>query len=257
MAAVTTPRTTSRSDRAALLEFAVLREFGQLAQAERELCDRGLIDPSPVASPGRKLARRVLRRPAPPPNYKTWDVRRAIDAFVACVEPSEPVLDVGCFNCDMLPALKRLGYGDLAGIDFNPAVDEMPFADAIDYRVGDLLDTPWPDGHFAGLSAISVIEHGVADVQLCREVARLLRPGGIFVFTTDFWPSKVVTAQRFFDLDWRIFDTAEIDELISVAARHGLRPVSDPGDAIRDAGTPAIEFEGERYTFLYGAFVRD
>lgn len=257
MGAVTMPRTTPTSDRSSLLEFAVLRTFGQLADAERELCERGLLDPPPVASPARLLARRVLKRPDPPPNYKTWDVRRAVDAFAACLEPSDAILDAGCFNCDMLPALKRLGHENLAGIDFNPGVNEMPYAGAIDYRVGDLLDTPWPDGHFAGISAISVIEHGVSDEELCREVSRLLRPGGIFVFTTDFWPQKIVTTQRFFDLDWRIFDTSEIEALIAVAARYGLRPVSDPGAAIRDAGTPPIHFEGESYTFLYGAFVRE
>lgn len=251
------PRATPTSDRPSLLEFAVLREFGQLAEAERELCERGLLDSRAVASPARKLARQVLGRSAPPPNYKTWDVRRAVDAFAACLQPCDAILDVGCFNCDMLPALKRFGYGNLAGIDLNPAVAEMAFADVIDYRVGDLLATPWPDCHFAGVSAISVIEHGVPDEELCREVARLLRPGGIFVFTTDFWPEKIVTTQRFFDLDWRIFDAAEIEALIAVAARHGLRPASDPAAAIRAAGTPAIHFEGERYTFLYGAFVRD
>jgi len=252
-----TPRTTPTSDRSSLLEFAVLREFGQLVEAERELCERGLLDPPPAASLARLLARRALKRPDPPPNYKTWDVRRAIDAFAACVDRSDAILDAGCFNCDMLPALKRLGHENLAGIDFNPEAKQMPYADSIDYRVGDLLDTPWPDGHFAGISAISVIEHGVADEELCREVARLLRPGGIFVFTTDFWPEKIVTTQRFFDLDWRIFDSAEIEALISVAARHGLHPVSDPGETICGASTPAIEFAGERYTFLYGAFVRD
>lgn len=252
-----TPHTTPTSDRSSLLEFTVLREFGQLAEAERELCERGLIDPPVVTSPARRIARRALRLPMPLPNYKTWDVRRAIDAIDACTEPSDAVLDVGCFNCDVLPALKRLGHENLAGIDFNPDVEQMPYGDSIEYRVGDLLDTPWPDGHFSAISAISVIEHGVEDEALCREVARLLRPGGVFIFTTDFWPQKIVTTQRFFDLDWRIFDTSEIEDLIAVAVRHGLRPVSDPRDAIRDAGTPAIEFEGERYTFLYGAFVRD
>jgi SAM-dependent methyltransferase len=252
-----TPQTKPTGEHSSLLEFAVLREFGQLAEAERELCERGLLDPPAATSRTRLLARRALRLPNPLPNYKTWDVRHAIDAFAAYLDPSDAMLDVGCFNCDMLPALKRLGHENLAGIDLNPDVKQMPYADAIDYRVGDLLDTPWPDGHFAGISAISVIEHGVPVEGLCREVGRLLRSGGIFVFTTDFWPRKIVTTQRYFDLDWRIFDVAEVEELIAVAARHGLRPVSDLGEAIRDLGEPAIEFEGHRYTFLYGAFVRD
>src|SRR4051794_32500945 len=100
---VTMPRTTPPSDHSAQLEFAVLREYGQRAEAERELCERGLLDPRPVASPARRLARRALRRPEPPPNYKTWDVRRAADALAAFVEPAAAILDVGCFNCDMLP----------------------------------------------------------------------------------------------------------------------------------------------------------
>ncbi len=80
----------------------------------------------------------------------TWDVERAVDAFAASLDPSDPILDVGCYACDMLPALKRLGFRKLAGIDLNPAVVEMPYAEEIDYAVGDLLASPWPDGHFAG-----------------------------------------------------------------------------------------------------------
>ena len=86
--------------------------------------------------------------------------------------------------------LSGLAISNLFGIDLNPAVLKMPDANVINYTVGDLLSTPWPDGHFAGISAISVVEHGVPDEELCREVSRLLRPGGIFVFTTDYWPAE-------------------------------------------------------------------
>ncbi len=156
----------------------------------------------------------------------------------------------------MLPALKRLGYRNLFGIDLNPAVLKMPDADVINYAVGDLLSTPWPDGHFAGISAISVIEHGVPDDELCREVGRLLRPGGVFVFTTDYWPQKIVTTERMFDRDWRIFDETEIEALVARAESHNLHPASDPGSVIRDIGSPPIHFAGKDYTFLYGAFIR-
>jgi SAM-dependent methyltransferase len=187
---------------------------------------------------------------------KTWDLRRCSDALTTRLDPSDPVLDMGCFACDVLPAMKRLGYRDLFGIDLNPAVLQMPYADSISYTVGDLLSTPWPDGHFAGISAISVIEHGVPDDDLCQEVSRLLKPGGLFIFTTDYWPRKIVTTERMFDRDWRIFDRTEIEALIEVARTHDLHPVSDPSNVIGVVGDPPIHFAGKDYTFLYGAFVR-
>jgi SAM-dependent methyltransferase len=253
---LTDARATEPRNQASLLEFAVLREQGQIATADRELKQRGLVDPAPHVGAAHRMVRHLLRRPDPSLVLKTWDVKRALDAIAARLDPGDAILDVGCFACDMLPALKRLGFRDLFGIDLNPAVLEMPYADVIDYTVGDLLFTPWPDNHFAGISAISVIEHGVPDDELCSEVSRLLRPGGIFVFTTDYWPQKIVTTERMFGLDWRIFDAAEIEALVSVAQNHNLHPVSDPGPVLRENGSPPIHFADKDYTFLYGAFVR-
>jgi SAM-dependent methyltransferase len=239
-----------------LLEFAVLRDQSQIAAADRELRQRGLVERAPEIGGGRRMARRLLRRPDRALVLKTWDVQRSVDAFAGRFDPSDPILDVGCFACDMLPALKRLGYRNLFGIDLNPAVLQMPYADLINYTVGDLLSTPWPDGQFAAISAISVIEHGVPDEELCREVSRLLRPGGVFAFTTDYWPQKIVTTERMFDRDWRIFDTSEIEALVATARRHNLHPASDPHAVIRETGSPPIHFAGRDYTFVFGALIR-
>lgn len=244
------------SDQAASLEFAVVLEQSQIVTATGELQRQGLVDPTPTIGARARMVRRLLRRPDPALVLKTWDVQRSLDALTTRLDPADAILDIGCFACDMLPALKRLGYRNLFGIDLNPAVLEMPYAEDIDYTVGDLLSTPWPDGHFAGISAISVIEHGVPDDELCREVSRLLRPGGVFVFTTDYWPQKIITTERMFDRDWRIFDAAEIEALIEVARSHKLRPASDPGSIIRETSSPAIHFAGKDYTFLYGALIR-
>lgn len=254
--ALTDALATKTSDQASSLEFSVLLEQSQIAAATSELQRQGLVDPAPTVGAGGRVVRRLLRRPDPALVAKTWDVQRSLDAFVARLDPSEPILDIGCFACDMLPALKRLGYHNLYGIDLNPDVLQMPDADSINYTVGDLLSTPWPDGSFAGISAISVIEHGVPDDELCGEVSRLLRPGGVFVFTTDYWPQKIVTTERMFDRDWRIFDAAEIEALIAVARSHKLHPASDPASTIRETSSPAIHFAGKDYTFLYGAFIR-
>jgi SAM-dependent methyltransferase len=256
MATLADIRATDTQSLSSTLEFTVLLDQSQIAAADRELQQRGLIDPAPEVGTARRLVRRLLRRPDPALVLKTWDVQRALDALTARLDSSDPILDVGCFACDMLPALKRLGYRNLFGIDLNPAVLQMPFADFINYTVGDLLSTPWPDSHFAAISAISVIEHGVPDDELCREVSRLLRPGGVFVFTTDYWPQKIVTTEQIFDLDWRIFDATEIGALVATARAHNLHPVLHPSNAIRDTGSPVIHFAGEDYTFLFGAFIR-
>jgi SAM-dependent methyltransferase len=253
---LTEANATEAPGQPSLLDFAVLLEQRQIADADRDLKDRGLLDPAPEEGIKDRLFRLVHRLPDPALVLKTWDVQRAVGAFAARLDPADPILDVGCFACDMLPALKRSGFHNLYGIDLNPAVHEMPYADVIDYAVGDLLAAPWPDGHFAGISAISVIEHGVPDEELCREVSRLLRPGGVFIFTTDYWPEKIQTTERIFGLDWRIFDATEIDALVAVARTHNLHPVSDPGKLIRRPRRPAIHFEGKDYTFLYGALVR-
>jgi SAM-dependent methyltransferase len=256
VATLTDARARENGDQSSLLEFAVLLEQGQIAAADRELQQRGLLDPAPDVGAAHRMVRRLLRRPDPALVFKTWDVQRSADALVARLDPSDAILDIGCFACDMLPALKRLGFRNLFGIDLNPAVLGMPDADVINYTVGDLLSTPWLDSHFAGISAISVIEHGVPDDELCREISRLLRPGGVFIFTTDYWPQKIVTTERMFDLDWRIFDAAEIEALVAVARSHNLHPASDPGSVIRDVRSPPIHFAGKDYTFLYGAFIR-
>jgi SAM-dependent methyltransferase len=253
---LTDARATETSEETSSLEFVVLLEQSQIAAATRELQEHGLLDPAPAPGAAGRMVQRLLRRPDPALVLKTWDVQRSVDAFATRLDPSEAILDIGCFACDMLPALKRLGYHNLFGIDLNPAVQEMPDADVINYTVGDLLSTPWPDGHFAGISAISVIEHGVPDEELCREVGRLLRPGGVFVFTTDYWPQKIVTTERMFERDWRIFDETEIEALVATAESHNLYPASDPGSAIRDIGSPPIHFADKDYTFLYGALIR-
>lgn len=255
MATLSYEHVTETGSQTGPFEFALLHDRSEIDVADHELQEQGLVAPAPDIGAMNRMIRR-LQGHDPTPPLKRWDIQRALGAMTDRLDPDDAILDVGCFACDMLPALKRLGYRTLFGIDLNPGVLEMPHADVINYAVGDLLSTPWPDGQFAGISAISVIEHGVSDDDLCREVSRLLRPGGIFAFTTDYWPDKVATDTRMFGRDWRIFDAIEIEALVSTARTYNLHPVSDPGSAIRAIDRPPIHFEGKDYTFLYGAFVR-
>ena len=249
--------------------FDVLRSLDEAAAATQDLRERGWVDFGSALDRSRHVAaaRRLIglgsgRFGMLPDPLKSWDVLRAVEAVRESGGPETPVLDVGSVGCPVLACLLSLGYEQLHGVDLDPRVAQMPGADRIDYRVEDMMHTRWPDASFGAITAISVIEHGYDQDALLDEVARLLRPGGVFIFSTDYWPQKLSTeGTRLFGLDWQIFSAQEIEAMVDAARERGLRPVADPRATLREPlertnGKPPISFEGREYTFLYGAFVR-
>jgi 2-polyprenyl-3-methyl-5-hydroxy-6-metoxy-1,4-benzoquinol methylase len=259
---VQAPVVESRTD-SSPLEFAVLQRRADIETARRELERQALLPPRPspgkraVARVGRLLGRRNAAVELFPDPIKSWDVLRTIQAVSSSIERNDPVLDIGSVASAVLPSLHALGYRNLTGIDLDERVRSMFHADEIEYAVEDLTQTTRPDRSFAAITAVSVIEHGVEDNALMAEVARLLRPGGIFVFSTDYWPEKIDTkGVRLFGLPWRIFSAPEIEALLERAARYGLAPSSDPPADIREVDERAIRFGRWSYTFLYGVLAR-
>ena len=245
------------------LEFAVLQRRADIEEARAELERRALLPPRPalakrvVAPFARKLGRPDLAVDLYPDLVKSWDVLRTIEAVSASVKPDDPVLDLGSVASAVLPGLHALGYRKLTGIDLDERVRGMFHSEDIEYVVEDLTSTGRPDGSFAAITAISVIEHGVEDEALLSEIARLLRPDGLFVFSTDYWPAKVETdGLQLFGLPWRIFSAEEVEALLDRARGFGLAPASDPRRLIRHVDERAIRFNGRSYTFLYGVLIR-
>jgi SAM-dependent methyltransferase len=140
-------------------------------------------------------------------------------------------------------------YSNLTGVDLNPRIREMPFADPIRYEVADLMATPFSDGSFGAITAISVIEHGFRSERLLREISRLLRPGGYFTASFDYWPEKVdTTGMDIFGMDWRIFSKAEVLAFIEEARAYGL---SSCGEIDLEAEEKVIHWGGKDYTFAW------
>lgn len=99
------------------------------------------------------------------------------------------VLDIGCAGGFLCEALAKRG-ACVSGID--PAAGAIEGARAhaassdldVDYRVGVGEDLPWPDASFDVVACVDVLEH-VRDVDtVLAEAARVLRPGGWFLFDT-------------------------------------------------------------------------
>lgn len=244
------------------LSFAVLRRQEEIDTARARLEERGLTSRASGVARAASAVKRRLRLPDPkmdrrPDDRKSWDVLRTIEGIEARFGPDDPVLDVGSYASAILPALGRLGYRKLSGIDLDPRVVEMSEEVSAELLVGDLTETKWPAGHFAAITAISVIEHGVPEAGLLGEVSRLLRPGGVFLFSTDYWPDKIDTSDtRLFGLPWTIFSAGEMEGFVERAAGYGLRPMSDPVQALRDVESRPINFAGRDYTFLHGALAK-
>jgi SAM-dependent methyltransferase len=180
---------------------------------------------------------------------KSWDLLMTIEYIGRHLGKSDPILDIGCYGSEIVVALHALGYANLTGVDLNPNVCRMPHADKIRYQVADFAHTGHPNASFLAITAISVIEHGLNAPRLLREMSRILRPGGYFIASFDYWPTKIVTSGiKIFDLDWQIFSAAETQAFIELAATVGLMPICD----LRfDASDRTISFEGLSYTFAW------
>lgn len=209
------------------MSLKILPSMAAVDEARRTMVAMGAsaIEP-PVAA---RLRRIGLNRTIPLGDHlKSWDMLETIRFLQAHVAPDEPVLDIGAYASEIAVSLDRLGYTRLSGVDLNPRIARMPHADRIDYRVSDFMHTPFEDAGFRAITAISVIEHGLDRTQLLREVARLLRPGGYFVASFDYWGDKIDTAGiTIFDMSWTIFSREDVDQLIAEAATFGLHPAGD------------------------------
>lgn len=231
------------------MTLEVLQTREQIAEGRRELRRRRIS----FATPQWKswLRRHHLARPGIQigDELKSWDVLKTAQFIEAHLPKDAAILDIGAFGSELPPLLWRLGYRRVSGIDLNPAINQMPFAGSIDYRVANFLAAPYADHSFDAVTAISVIEHGFDGEVLATQLARLLRPGGYFIASFDYWPEKISTAgERMFDMSWTIFSRQDVQEFLRVCACHGLTAC---GPLQFEVPSPPISYAGKQYTFAW------
>jgi len=123
---------------------------------------------------------------------KNWDHLAAVTTILANTDRSARILDAGAeIYSNVLPALFLYGYRDLHGINlsFTAPTRRGP----IRYIPGDLTRTPYPDQHFDAITCLSVIEHGVPLSDYFHEMYRLLKPNGLLITSTDYYPTPIDT----------------------------------------------------------------
>jgi SAM-dependent methyltransferase len=231
------------------MTMEVLQDQSQVDTARLELDRKGA---SHVDNPDSRL-KALLRRLRLVKNVvmgdviKSWDVLATVNFIERHVETSEPILDIGCYASEILASLHKLGYSNLSGADLNPNLNNMPYRDSIRYEVTDFMHTRFADASFKAITSISVIEHAFDGPSLLRETSRLLRPGGYFIASFDYWPEKIdTTGTQFFGMDWRIFSKNEVAAFVDEASAYSLFPVGEMNYGSKDK---PIDCAGKQYTF--------
>lgn len=189
---------------------------------------------------------------------KNWDTLKCLAYLLDDACPGGPVLDAGSGDkAVILRWLHRLGRRDLYACDIAPAKSEALQRYGIEFTRQDLTATTYPDNFFAAVTSISVIEHNVPLGAFVREMRRILKPGGLLLVSTDYWPEPVdcsgIYPYGVAAGEMKLFDRASIADFITLAEAASFELCEAPSFAARER---AVRWErvDRDYTFFFVAF---
>jgi SAM-dependent methyltransferase len=207
----------------------------------------------------------------PPKCWDFYNLQELLRSSGLIIDSGASLVDLGCgpsrAGCATLHFLYAAGFRTLVGIDLHvpiyarigAALEGMiRFRNPWPYRIvqGDLANTRLNAGSVDVVTLVSVIEHGVDVDSAFQEVARILRPGGIAYVSTDYWEAGIVQAvdsarsgsRTSPSLPWKIFDRAQIEELVATAARNGLSLAQEA--SVPRCKDKVVYWKGVQYTFI-------
>lgn len=194
---------------------------------------------------------RKLRLPLHRAPEKNWDHLAAVYALAGAMPPSARILDAGAeFYSNLLPALCALGYRHLYGM--NLAFTEAARRGPIRYLPGDITRTGFANEFFDAVTCMSVIEHGVPLEAYFREMFRVLRPGGLLITSTDYFPDPIDTqGKTAYGAPITIFSRAGLEEILCRARTCGFETT---GPIAAECQQPSVRWEAYALEFSFLLF---
>lgn len=168
----------------------------------------------------------VLAAPAPEGRYDEW-LARAERARGA-----GRLLEVGAGSGGFVEVARRRGWQveatevSRSGLQRLRATGARVFA-------GDVADAGYADGAFDFVVSLEVIEHVPAPARQLREIARVLRPGGLLLLST---PSFAGLSRRALGLRWRVIDPEHLGYFTPRTLRAALRAAGFTRAHVRSRG---------------------
>lgn len=180
---------------------------------------------------------------------KNWDSLAALDCILQKTDPTARILDAGAeLYSVILPWLFLYGYKHVTGI--NLVFDHPIRRGPIRYEYGDITKTQFPADTFDAITCLSVIEHGVDLRAYFQEMARILKPNGLLITSTDYHMTPIDTkGQVAYGVPIHIFSQEEIFAALDIARELGLEPTG-PLDPQHDENPVRWEAFELDYTFL-------
>ncbi len=246
-------------------EYALWGRVAVQRRVERRRLTHGRRRPAPVPPTDVLRSRadweaavaecRRLRLPLHHDRPKNWDALGAVATVLDRCGTDARVLDAGSARySSVLPWLRLYGLTDLVGNNLEFGGDVR--RDGVLFRHGDITATDFPDARFDAVTCMSVVEHGVPLEPFLAETARILRPGGVLVVSTDYDADPPDTrGVTMYGQPVHIFSPTEIRHLVALAGRHGLDLLGEL--ALEHAERPVHwERTGLDYTFIRLSLVR-
>jgi SAM-dependent methyltransferase len=151
-----------------------------------------------------------------------------LDGLAPLLAVSDVTIDIAPSK-QMTPQLKRLAPRGYFSVDFDPAADGRP----VDIRAS-LTQMPLPDSSADFLVCYHVLEHVPDDRAAMREIARVLKPGGIGLVQVPYRPSRVTDEDPSAPVEERLKRFGQAD--------HVRYYGHDFNDRLRESGLDVVRF---------------